>query len=172
MKSTRRQFLGRSINVSLYVGIQVVFAASFARAGTAENATGSFSAFLDTLLPKDESPAATELGIDKMLLKKAASQKLYGGILRLGCRWLDRLAQKRSGVPFHLLDLAGREDIVARAASSERGTLQRVFFNAVQRDAFNLYYSDPRIWPSLHYEGPPQPNGFRDHASAPERSRQ
>lgn len=41
------------------------------------------------------------------------------------------------------------------------------FFRHFKHLVFKLYYSDPAILKKLAYDGPPQPRGFMDYASAP-----
>ena len=168
MGTNRRYFLGLSFAATVAVGIRGAFGAPVA-AGATPAPLKSLPAFLDTLIPEDDSPSATGVGVDHLLIKKAAGpgQQLYQGLLRLGCRWLDREAVKSGARDFSALPPGKQEEIVARAASSTKGSLPRAFFDIVQKDSFHFYYADARTWTSLRYDGPPQPAGFDDHANPP-----
>ena len=74
----------------------------------------------------------------------------------------------RGGFGFADLPPDTQEEIVIQASQARRGTLPRVFFEANREYGFRAYYADPASWPSLGYRGPPQPDGFMDHAEAPQ----
>ena len=164
MRPNRRNFLGLSLAATLVVGIRGAFGAVV---GPGADQLKALPAFLDTLIPADESPSATGVGIDRALLRKAATSRMLGALVRLGCRWLDHEARRLGAVDFTGLDQVRRDQIVARAAAARRGTVVRAFFDTVRRDALALYYADARSWPSLGYDGPPQPAGFPDHTEPP-----
>ena len=47
-------------------------------------------------------------------------------------------------------------------------SLQRGFFTVTRVIAFDLYYADPATWAGIPgYRGPPQPEGYPDHADPP-----
>jgi hypothetical protein len=118
-------------------------------------------AWLDTLLPADgASPAASALGCEAALRERAAREPGYLRLLEAGCAWLDAQAGGR----FAALDEAAREAIGARAAAAPARSLPETFFRLTRRDAFEFYYAQPRSWSALGFAGPPQPDGFPDHA--------
>jgi hypothetical protein len=127
----------------------------------------AFGPFLDTLLPEDESPSATQLGVDTAILESAARIRKLARIIELGCAWLDRQAGIRSVDGFAALDESLRIEIIAAAEQSADRSLPKVFFKSMRQMAFQHYYSDPRSWPALAYTGPPQPHGFPGHDRAP-----
>lgn len=163
--TTRRQVLGLTLFAGLFMGARDVIAAAISGRPTL-SPLQSLPAFLDTLLPEDSTPSATQLGVDRRLTAMTMARRKRRLLIR-GCLWLDAQAKERYGQKFHHLGEAGREAIVASAATAPKGSLPHLFFNVFRVDAFNLYYSDAKSWPAFSYEGPPQPSGFPDHSAAP-----
>lgn len=129
----------------------------------------AFGPFLDTLIPADAaSGSATDLGVDKRLAALSASRSRYERLLVLGCGWLDSEARKAGARDFSALAPAEREAVVARAEAAPEDTPAWQFFQTVQFQAKIFYYGDPRSWPALGFDGPPQPVGFPDHDRPPE----
>jgi len=127
--------------------------------------------FVDTLIPKDGTPSATELGVDQKILQKGNDFPRYRKFIVSGCTWLDTVAKEINGGDFISLTEAERDQILAKASRSERRSLPRRFFDIVRSDAFSFYYSRSESWQGLDYAGPPQPNGYIDHNLPPESSR-
>lgn len=125
--------------------------------------TKTIEALLGTLIPDDETPGALKLGVSEMILSKAATQNKYRHIIKKGSEWLDREAGKLSSTDFTALREEDRDSIVARAIESPTDSLPRNFLELMRADAFEFYYSNPRSWAQLGYNGPPQPNGFMDY---------
>ena len=42
-----------------------------------------------------------------------------------------------------------------------------IFFNQFRYLIIRLYYSDPKVWNQLSYDGPPQTKGFMDYSEPP-----
>ncbi len=131
----------------------------------------AFGPYLDTLLPADESPAATGLGLDTIILTGARRNPKLTRVIELGCAWLDHQAAQRGAVDFTGLDETGRIAIVTTAERSAGRSLPRVFFTATRNLAFREYYAQPAAWKGLGYNGPPQPAGFPGHDRAPGETR-
>jgi len=47
-----------------------------------------------------------------------------------------------------------------------------IFFNQFRNLIIRLYYSDPKVWEQLSYNGPPQTKGFMDYSEPPKASKQ
>ena len=124
-------------------------------------------AFLDTLMPADDTPAASDLGVPDKLMSLADSDRRYERLLLNGCLWLDNMALKRHDYEFHALDEWQRVAIVERLETSQAPRFARVFMRRVLADLYEFYYSQPRSWPGLGIERPPQPLGYRDYAKPP-----
>ncbi len=126
-------------------------------------------AYVDTLIPADETPAGSALGVDRALLANGVRRD-YAQMLELGLAWIDSAAVALHGQRFHLLGESAREAIVGRAAAAEAGSLPRVFFVRTRADAFSHYYGQPESWRGLDaLSGPPQPRGYPDFAGATRR---
>lgn len=123
--------------------------------------------FLDTLMPADETPAASELHIDLALLKKAEANDRYRRLLLNGCLWLENTALDDYQLNFTDLSEQQRIGIVESMEQSETGTIANVFFKRVQTDLFEHYYSHPASWQGLGIEQPPQPQGYPDYDRPP-----
>jgi len=166
----RRRLLIGTLLLGLATQARVALAAAGAGSPAAAAATGTcLAALLDTLIPRDQSPGATDAGVHRVLLAKAARRAGYRGLLRAGCGWLDAQAPREGAAGFAALDAAARGRVVERAAAAAQGSLERRFFERVRDDAMFVYYAQPASWSSLGYRGPPQPVGFPDHAQPPQR---
>ncbi len=163
----RRTFITRAFSSSLAVSLLGYFPRVLAVDFVSRQALASLPMFLDTLLPAGDSPAATELDIDRALVRHATTVENYPRLLQLGCEWLDTQAEAAHGVAFRAATAAGRVAIVARAASSPADSLQQLFFSRVKSDTFTLYYSRPESWSALGFSGPPQPLGYPDFSRPP-----
>lgn len=165
----RRQFLSLGLqSVSLLSTLTLAPSLSV-MAGTSLTTSqlGALVSFIDTLIPSDETPSASQLGLDKVLLNHAQTIQNYTALLILGCQWLDTQAVAMANMPFRLLHEEQRVRIVALSEASQSGTIARQFFDHVRADLFSFYYADPAIWPSLGLYGAPQPHGYLTYVSPP-----
>lgn len=126
----------------------------------------TLGAWLDTLIPADETPSATQLGVDRMMLAAAANDPDYRIVLDFGRKWLDVQAQARGAKDFAALDTAAREAVAARAAGAGEAP-EYYFYISTREEAFKFYYSQPESWPGMGYRGPPQPLGHMDYTRKP-----
>jgi len=165
----RRRLLQAAACASLPLPPELLRAASAADPSGTITLPAAFAAFLDTLLPADSTPSASQLDVDKALLERADRQVSLGRLIRAGCGWLDAEARKRGGETFAALSEVDRAQIVATAERSATGSLPAAFFAVTQRLAFQAYYAHPRAWVGLGFAGPPQPVGFPDHNQPPQR---
>lgn len=161
---TRRELLRLLAALSAYLPAPLLLAAVTAKDPLAPPA---FGPYLDTLLPADVSPAATELGLDTIILAGAGRNPKLTRVIQLGCAWLDLQATQGGAVDFTGLDETGRIAIVTTAEKSAGRSLPHVFFTATRNLAFREYYVQPAAWKDLGYNGPPQPAGFPGHDRAP-----
>ena len=135
-------------------------------------AVSTLRAYVDVLIPADETPSGTELAVDKRLLAVAGRQHDYGRLLEMGLDWLNIRARERFGSNFSDLNESGREAIVGEAATARYDTVQRVFFERTRADAFFHYYGRPESWHGIsYYRGPSQPLGYMDYAKPPRAKR-
>ena len=166
-KYKRRNFLQTLVLLGGFVPAKLLLALPLEN----QRQAGSLSAlpaFLDTLIPEDISPSASQLNVGPELIGRARRETAFERLLILGCTWLNEQSIKQGKQLYENLDEASRIAIVKIAEQSVDRSLPRVFFIAVRHYAFEIYYARPETWVSLGYTGPPQPVGFPDYASPPE----
>ena len=166
-KYKRRNFLQTLVLLGGFVPAKLLLALPIEN----QRQAGSLSAlpaFLDTLIPEDISPSASQLNVGPDLIGRARRESDFERLLILGCTWLNEQSLKQGKQLFENLDEVSRIAIVKIAEQSADRSLPRVFFIAVRHYAFEIYYAHPETWVSLGYTGPPQPVGFPDYASPPE----
>ena len=165
-KYRRRQFLRTLVLLGSFLPAKVLLALPIEKQQQAGSLT-ALPAFLDTLIPEDISPSASQLNVGPDLINRARQESGFERLLILGCSWLNEQAQKQGHPLFENLDEASRIAIVKVAEQSADRSLPGAFFNAVQHYAFGIYYAHPETWVSLGFNGPPQPVGFPDYARPP-----
>ncbi len=121
--------------------------------------------YLDTLLPGDGAPSASQLSIHELVVDHAMEIPDYVQLLSLGCQWLN--GQAGPGADFGMLGEAARVRLVTLLEHAEQGSIARQFFDRTLFDAMQFYYAHPRSWTALGFAGPPQPVGFPDYRQAP-----
>jgi len=127
----------------------------------------TLSAYLDTLIPRDDSPGALDVGgLEHMLASSAGDLKLKV-LIHHGTVWLDKRAREAYQASFSALDAAARELIVENASQAPKNSIPRAFFEETRRVAMRHFYAHPSTWPALNYQGPPQPTGFPDYTRPP-----
>ena len=170
MASSRRWFLKFSLVAGLMTGLGILFKRKGVPPPPETHSSSlreTLGAFLDTLIPADESPSATQLGVTDKIMPLLAKNPRFTELVTEGCRWLDDQAQQRQGRNFFLLSNPAREEVVELASRSAPGSLPRRFFDQLRANGFFYYYANPQSWASLDYEGPPQPRGFPEYTQAP-----
>lgn len=128
----------------------------------------TLAAWLDTLIPADETPSATQLGVDRMMLAAERNNPDYRIVLDFGREWLSAQARARGAADFAALDTAGREAVAAQAAAAGEEAPEYHFFLSTRHEAFAFYYQQPESWPGTGYRGPPQPLGHMDYTRKPD----
>jgi hypothetical protein len=167
MALSRRSFLRLALGTGLLASSGYILKNVFLPSQITFRENKTLEAFLDTLIPSDETPGAIELGVAEKIRLLADQDYRYKRLLKSGCGWLDNKASEHAADTFSSLSPAKREDIVTEAAGSRHESMPRNFFERVRSDAFNHYYAHLETWKSLGYKGPPQPEGFPDYADVP-----
>ena len=163
---TRRDLIRHLAALSAWLPASVLLAAPTGTSGT-DQELRSLGAFLDTLLPADITPGASQLEVDKSIITQARANMRLQRLLTLGCAWLDTQAKERGAEDFAALAQPNRDAIVSAAETSPAQSLPRVFFEQIRGMAFYHYYARPETWPGMAYAGPPQPRGFLDFTQPP-----
>jgi hypothetical protein len=166
IRFTRRELIRHLAALSAWVPASVLLAAPTGT-GEADQELRVLGAFLDTLLPADTTPGATQLEIDKAIIGRTRANKSLQRLLTLGCAWLDSQARTQGSGEFTGLPQTGRDAIASAAEKSPVGSLPRVFFEQFRGLGFYEYYARPETWPGMVYAGPPQPRGFPDFTQPP-----
>jgi hypothetical protein len=165
MPITRRQLLKRCLTAGLFSWL---LPARASQQESVQSKAATLTAWLDTLIPADETPSASQLGVDRDLLEKGRADDDYQRVLDLGVAWLEQQARELGGKDFVLLDDSARATIVTHAAAAGTDTLEGIFFEITRADAFLFYYARPEGWHGLPgYHGPPQPLGYMEHHQQP-----
>lgn len=171
---SRRGFLKRSLKsaVLLYCAVELPISYAATPRGESESPRGrltSLPSFLDTLIPADATPSATQLGLDRALVQHAERIENYTRLLELGCEWLDETSVKLHGARFDGLKHLQREAVVTLAETSPEKSIPRIFFERIRFDLFGLYYTTPASWAGLGISSAPQPHGYMDFTQEPRR---
>lgn len=165
MRISRRRLLQYSVAMGLLARQLPIHA----RQKTPAQPSGkTLRAYVDVLIPADETPSASQLGVDREMLAKGRNSVDYRNVLVYATSWLDEQARGRGNRDFVSLDLPARESVVARAAAADRESLENLSFEITRTDAFLYYYARPESWRGItDYRGPPQPLGFMDYYLPP-----
>ena len=127
----------------------------------------TLSILLDNLIPADETPSATQLGVHSKLIHFGSSIPNYVLMLTEGAAWLDSQATRFDGAnSFEKLSLKQQSTIIDLGFSSPANTLPRVFLSRVLEDAFRFYYQHPKSWSKIIAQ-PLQPLGYPDFNKVP-----
>ena len=162
----RRRFLRLLVAFSAIVPVNILLAVPGGKS-TRRISIRALGPYLDTLIPEDQAPGATQLGVDKTLIAVTQANPNFARLVALGCEWLDKQGRKQGSDDFASLDENARETVVAAAEKSPTGSLPRAFFASTHKMVFRHYYAHPESWRNIGYTGPPQPFGFLDYAQPP-----
>jgi|GEM_PF-1660808 len=158
----RRKFLLHVAQASAFISYGVPTQVALSATFVSNKKLIALPYFLDTLIPEDTTPSATQLELHKTLISHAKHIENYTTLLELGCQWLDLQAQQAFITPFNKLPQSAADKIVSIAANSSNNTIPNMFFERVKSDVFAFYYSHPASWPGLGFDTPPQPLGYPD----------
>lgn len=166
-KISRRLFLKLSVGAGLLASSGYIFKTVLWPSAVTPEETKTLSSYVDTLIPPDITPAASQLNVPQMIISKSKSDRKYRRLIKKGCHWLDKQAGYFNADSFAMLNEQNREHIVKIASEGERDSLHGIFFERMRLDAFFCYYGIVESWKGLGYEGPPQPKGFPDYTLPP-----
>jgi hypothetical protein len=172
MKSSRRKFL-KTIAAGV-IGGEIISGAAPAFAKTEPYAEGfevqkGFKVFDETTqknmmkLAESIIPGCGNFGMKDKLMQYLYHSKGTAGFFDAGFWNINALSKKKFKVPFYSLEK--KEDVallVDHVRKANRG-----FFENFRKVVVQFYYSDPKVWKKLSYDGPPQPRGFMDYPEPP-----
>ncbi len=159
----RRTFIKRGIQSASLLYF-FPFCNIYANTTDKEICPDNFPVFIDTLIPEDETPSASQLHMHTKLIGHAKTIKNYPALIRLGCDWLNLHANTTYALTFETLNEQQRIATVLLAEQSALGSIPRLFFDRIRTDLFQFYYADPQSWKGLGINSPPQPAGYPDYA--------
>jgi len=124
-----------------------------------------FEALVDTIVPEDEDPGALAAGVADRLLARFEREPWRAGEYRHGMPRLDALAQELGGRTFTELDLAQRNQVLAKllrrkGADAAAG---RILYIRARNDVLKEFYASPTGQKLLAYR--PPLNGYPDYAA-------
>jgi hypothetical protein len=163
----RRNFLRILLTLAAGLPVRLSLAAPPADKTMVRVRPGALVPYLDTLIPADSTPSASQLGTDQVIIALARRNEGIARLLDRGCAWLDQQAAERGAADFADLPQAGRDALIVLAEQSPAGSVPQAFFAFTQQQVFNHYYAQPAAWQGLGFDGPPQPRGFPDFAQPP-----
>ncbi|QWR76232.1 gluconate 2-dehydrogenase subunit 3 family protein [Candidatus Magnetomonas plexicatena] len=166
MLTDRRAFLKTLLGGTLLLISGYLFKVNLYTAKLTKDETETLRAYFDVLIPTDESPSASALNIDKILITEIEKDKTLLQHTKKTCKWLNSYSTGSTQLFISLND-DNRQILVKRVAESAEGTAHRIFYESTLKMAFFHYYSNPVSWKFLHYNGPPQPNGFMNYSETP-----
>ncbi|HLT28283.1 MAG TPA: gluconate 2-dehydrogenase subunit 3 family protein [Zeimonas sp.] len=122
---------------------------------------------VDLLVPADNSPGALQLGIDREVLSDIGDRGWNARWVAEAVLWLDTQAHADGGGDFLELDEARQLALLRRMETEPEGNAPARVFRLLRHATMTAYYARPETWPSLGFDGPPQPVGFPGYASPP-----
>lgn len=123
-----------------------------------ENTQNVMEAFAEALLP-----GSREINIKDMVMNYVNRDRGAATFFDAGFWNIDSLSRARHEK--HFYDLKDKKDIDALLKYVKRKNA--AFFNQFRFLVIRLYYSDPKVWKQLSYNGPPQTQGFLDYSEPP-----
>lgn len=141
----------------------VVAAGALAHPISAAGPADPLLAWLRVLVADAAAP-----GLTPQSLRAHPFTAQHTALLASGLAWLEAQARAQGATGFLALAEDSRPRLAVAAQMAGDRSLPRNFFAISRAIAFDLYYSDPSAWSGLAgYHGPPQPDGYPDHASPP-----
>jgi len=145
-----------------------VWVSMLGQAAIAQTSANDISILVDTFVPRDQSPSASDLDIHLRLLELASGIPNYPELLSQGMGWVNNIATRLHKNPFSELSPKQRDETLKLAVSQPSGTLPQVFVSRARNDTMALYYADHRAWAGLGLDGPIQPGGYPTQDQPPE----
>lgn len=111
-------------------------------------------------------PGCESIGMKDKLMQVMRGSKGTAGFFDAGFWNLEAVSKKKFNVSFYALENKSDIDLLINHVRVKN----RGFFQGFKKLVIQLYYSDPAVWKSLAYDGPPQPRGFMNYTENPKKS--
>ena len=175
LKSSRRKFL-KTVAAGVIGGEVLAGTSPLALAKDNKNTGGfeiqeGYTVFNDTTqknmmkLAEAIVPGCESIGMKAKLMQIMRSSTGTASFFDAGLWNLEAISRKKFNVSFYQLENQSDVDLLLKHIRSKN----RSFFQAFKKLVIQLYYSEPSVWKTLEYDGPPQPRGFMDYAEAPKK---
>jgi hypothetical protein len=108
-------------------------------------------------------PGAGEYGVNEKIMEYVNKDRGAATFFDAGLWNLDSLSRTQYKKPFY--ELTDKEEIAKIV--NHVSVRNRIFFNQYRYLVIRLFYSDPKVWNNLSYDGPPQTKGFMNYSEPP-----
>jgi len=123
-----------------------------------ENTQKVMEAFAEALLP-----GSREINIREKVMNYVDRDRGAATFFDAGFWNIDSVSN--AGYKKHFYNLKDKKDI--DTVINHVKIKNPAFFNQFRSLIIRLYYSDPKVWKQLSYNGPPQTKGFMDYSEPP-----
>jgi hypothetical protein len=108
-------------------------------------------------------PGSREINIRDRVMHYVDRDRGAATLFDAGLWNIDSISKKR--YKKHFYNLKDKKDI--DTVINHVKIKNAIFFNQFRYLIIRLYYSDPKVWNKLSYNGPPQTKGFLDYSEPP-----
>ena len=115
-------------------------------------------AFAEALIP-----GSSEINIKEKVMSYVNRDRAAATFLDAGMWNITSLSISKYKKPFYDLKDKKNIDSLLKHVKGKNPS----FFNHFRYLIIRLYYSDPKVWNKLSYNGPPQTKGFMDYSEPP-----
>ena len=127
-----------------------------------------FAALIDTFVPADETLGASDLGIEKPILKRISENpENLGGVVKM-LETVNALTLERFGEHFNMASLSQRTKVVSTLLSGRaeyKEAQSRI--SSLRTSTLSAFYSSEAAFEMLDYH-PPSQGGYPDYDSPPQ----
>jgi hypothetical protein len=108
-------------------------------------------------------PGCSSIGMKDKLMNYLRTNKGVASFFDAGFWNVNAICKTKFKTPFYSLEDKDSLEKITKYVSIRN----RSFFINFKKLVVEFYYSDPKVWKRLSYNGPPQPNGFMNYAEPP-----
>jgi Gluconate 2-dehydrogenase subunit 3 len=133
-------------------------------------ARSTLDAFVDTMIPRDETPGALDAGVADAVLATVQSQPEVARLLETGLEALERASHVHCGRPFASASTEDRQALLQVLVEGREppgwrpgGPLVGPFWNVARGLIVRLFYGSPAGWAEVGFPGPSVDRGGYRH---------